>query len=196
MKNKNAFTLIEILIVLVIVAMLMGVLFDIYITISRITFRVELQKNVNNELLFVSDTLQNLSNRNEINYSWYNVGGNNKLFTNNWITDILYLSWEDGNVSLYASGCDWSRYCGLFMNKDWKEIKLTQDKVLFKNTKFKIIPFESSDLYKCEEIDDKNAYKCRNNPWFWFITQMYSENYDKDRWTHNVYLNVQQFFNN
>jgi hypothetical protein len=78
---------------------------------------------------------------------------------------------------------------------------LTQDKVLFSNTKFKIIPFEKIDYQNwtsyCEQ--EKGAlwaYDCRNNQWFRFITQMYSQNYDKDRWTHNVYLNVQQFFNN
>ena len=204
MKKRNAFTLIEILVVLVIVAMLMWVLFEIYITISRITFRVELQKNINDELLFVTDTLQNLSNKYQIDYSEYDTAS---MFTNKWLTDTLYLYWEDLSweilkISVYASGCDSSwNYCRLFMNNDGKRFPLTQDKVLFKNTKFKIIPFEKIDyqdwISHCEE--EKGAlwaYECRNNQWFWFITQMYSQNYDKDRWTHNVYLNVQQFFNN
>jgi len=201
MKKRNAFTLIEILVVLVIIGMLIWVLFDIYITISKITFRVELQKNVNEELLFVTDTLQNLSNRNSIDYSGYATSpeevSNYNLFTNKGIVDRLYLSWEDGSLFVYSSGCDSSwEYCKLFMNKNWSVIQLTQDKVLLKNTKFKIIPFEDEDSYNCELQDKTNAYECRNNPWFWFITQMYSTWYDQERRTHNVYIDVQQFFNN
>jgi len=38
---------------------------------SKISFRVEQQKIVNQELLFVTEALQNLSNRNNIDYSRY-----------------------------------------------------------------------------------------------------------------------------
>lgn len=199
MKKRKAFTLIEVLIVLVIVAMLIWILFDIYITISRITFRVELQKYVNEELLFVTDTLQNLSNRNEIDYSEYS-GNQKNLFYYSWLTDVLYLSWDDWKIQVYASGCNAERYCWLYMRKNGSEFSLAQgdQKVLFKDTKFKVIPFEKIDYAwgstQCEK--SLNAYICRNNQWFWFMTQMYSKNYDRDRWTHNVYLNVQQFFNN
>ena len=200
MKKRKAFTLIEVLVVLIIVAMLIWILFDIYITISRITFRVELQKYVNEELLFVTDTLQNLSNRNEIDYNEYS-SATNRLFDHNWLTNVLYLSWEDWKIQVYASGCNTEWYCWLYMKKNnLSEFRLAQgeQKVLFKDTKFKIIPFEKLNYAwgtsACEEL--KNAYICRNNQWFWFMTQIYSQNYDKDRWTHNVYLNVQQFFNN
>jgi prepilin-type N-terminal cleavage/methylation domain-containing protein len=96
MKNRKAFTLIEVLVVLVIVAMLMGVLFEIYITISRITFRVELQKNVNEELLFVTDSLQNLSNRNQIDYSRYTYDMDEavkyNLYTSDGVVEKLFLT--------------------------------------------------------------------------------------------------------
>lgn len=197
MKKRQAFTLIEILIVLVIVAMLIGVLFKIYITISQITFRVELQKEVNEELLFITDTLQNLSNRNEIDYSEYNSNWSNLLFSSGGIANILYLSWEDGKVSVYGSGCT-SGHCNLYMNKSDEEIQLTNDTIYFSDIKFKVIPFEKLDYYtydsQCEE--QRNAYVCRNNQWFWFMTTIYSTGYDSDRWTNNVYLNINQFFNN
>jgi len=38
---------------------------------SQISFRVEQQKIVNQELLFLSETLQNLANRNQIDYQKY-----------------------------------------------------------------------------------------------------------------------------
>jgi hypothetical protein len=46
-------------------------LFKTYITISQISFRVEQQKIVNQELLFVSEIMQNFANRNKINYDEY-----------------------------------------------------------------------------------------------------------------------------
>ena len=172
----------------------MGVLFEIYITISRITFRIELQKNVNEELLFVTDTLQNLSNRNEIDYSKYDYYG---LSETHWITDKLFLTWDDGEIALYGSGCG-SWEC-LYMDRwDKHGIQLTQETANFSGIQFKVIPFEkinySSGDSKCEET--KNAYACRNNQWFWFMTTIYTERYDKDRWTHNVDIHVNQFFNN
>lgn len=206
MKNRKGFTLIEVLIVLVIVAMLMGVLFEIYITISRITFRIELQKNVNEELLFVTDTLQNLSNRNEIDYSKYRYDTDTdekyNLFITNGITDNLFLTWDDGEITLYGSGCgSWD--C-LYMDRwDEKGIQLTQETANFSGIQFKVIPFEkiNYDTYesKCENPDNpkaKNAYACRNNQWFWFMTTIYTKWYDKDRWTHSVDIHVNQFFNN
>lgn len=200
MKNRKAFTLIEILIVLVIVAMLMGVLFEIYITISRITFRIELQKNVNEELLFVTDTLQNLSNRNEIDYSKYEYNTNGDIKYNLYpdgITEKLFLTWDDGEITLYGSGCgSWD--C-LYMDKlDEKWIQLTQETANFSGIRFKVIPFEKIDydeyVSTCEET--RNAYACRNNQWFWFMTTIYTKWYDEDRWTHSVDIHVNQFFNN
>jgi hypothetical protein len=38
---------------------------------SQISFRVEQQKIVNQELLFVTEILQNLANRNDIDYDRY-----------------------------------------------------------------------------------------------------------------------------
>jgi len=46
-------------------------LFKTYITISQISFRVEQQKYLNQEMLFVSETLQNFANRNKIDYDKY-----------------------------------------------------------------------------------------------------------------------------
>lgn len=195
MKNKRAFTLIELLIVLVIMSILIGVLFDVYITISKISYRVELQKHVNEELYFISETLQNLSNRNEINYDEYGTW----LFNTSWMTETLYLSWEDWQIAIYSSGvnCN-SGICNLYMNKNNKEIQLTQDSVYFSKAKFKIIPFEKLD-YQSESICERtldNVYACRFNQWFWFMVSIYSARYSDERWTSDVYLKVQQFFNN
>jgi hypothetical protein len=55
---------------------------------SQISFRVEQQKIVNQELLFVSEIIQNFANRNDIDYSKYNTD----LVYSIGISDILYLT--------------------------------------------------------------------------------------------------------
>jgi prepilin-type N-terminal cleavage/methylation domain-containing protein len=94
--KKKAFTLIEILIVLFIVGMLIGIMFKVYTTVAQIAFRVEQQKNVNQELLFMSEILQNFSNRNKIDYSKYgddrSVDSRNNLVVNNGYTNVLYMT--------------------------------------------------------------------------------------------------------
>lgn len=63
MKNikKRGFTLVEILIVLVICGILFGVLFRTYGKITDIAFKTEREKNMNQELIYVSQVLQNIS---------------------------------------------------------------------------------------------------------------------------------------
>jgi prepilin-type N-terminal cleavage/methylation domain-containing protein len=69
---KRAFTLIEMLIVICILGIFSVVLFRTYRTVSEISFRVEQQKIVNEEFLFVSEVLQNFANRNSIDFTKYN----------------------------------------------------------------------------------------------------------------------------
>ena len=76
---KKAFTLIELLIVICILGIFSVVLFRTYNTISRISFRVEQQKKANEELLFLSEILQNFANRNSIDFDKY---GNSLAATN------------------------------------------------------------------------------------------------------------------
>jgi prepilin-type N-terminal cleavage/methylation domain-containing protein len=73
---KRAFTLIEMLIVICILGVFSAVLFRTYKTISDISFRVEQQKNVNEEFLFLSEVLQNFANRNSIDFAKYSSLGN------------------------------------------------------------------------------------------------------------------------
>ena len=60
------------LIVICILGIFSVVLFRTYRTVSEISFRVEQQKNVNEEFLFLSEVLQNFANRNSIDFVKYN----------------------------------------------------------------------------------------------------------------------------
>ncbi len=201
MKNKKAFTLIEILMVTIIVGILAGVLFKTYITISQISFRVEQQKYVNQELLFVSEILQNFANKNKIDYSMYS-----NLNETNWIVDILYMTWEDGNFSIYSQwSCVWLKTvpsssdlhsaCNLVVEKDGKVTKIT-DFVYVSKTLFKIIPYMDSQQYlENPNLCQSNYLACLNDHGFWFFTNFYAKWYNPNNWSTNVSLFVQQFFN-
>lgn len=202
MRNQKAFTLIEILMVTAIVGILAGVLFKTYVTISQISFKVEQQKYVNQELLFVSETLQNFANRNKIDYSMYN-----HLNATKWIVDVLYLTWEDGNLAIYSQWyCAWLNVlpsnsdllsgCYLVMEKDWKITKLTDSMTYISKTLFKIIPYSDSQSYFDDPtLCESNYLACINDNGFWFFTNFYAKWYNPNNWSTDVSLFVQQFFN-
>ena len=199
---KKAFTLIELLIVICILGIFSIVLFRTYKTISDISFRVEQQKIVNEEFLFVSEVLQNFANRNSIDFTKYNES----LGTTSWFTERLYLSWEDWNVEIYSSwNCvDFSQipdfsnlqsWCSLFL-KTWagaNPIKLTSDSVYFSKAKFKIIPYSAS-YYEWTDCKT-NYFACINDDWFWLFVDIYPKHYSEGFWANDIHLLVQHFFN-
>ena len=65
---KRAFTLVEILIVVLIFAILSGLLFKTYIAITRVAFRLEQEKNVSDSIVTLSRMIQNFADRNTIDY--------------------------------------------------------------------------------------------------------------------------------
>lgn len=65
---KKAFTLIEIVIVLVITAILVGILFRVYLTTADIATRVKYQKQLGMSLVTTQTILQNIVDTNTIDY--------------------------------------------------------------------------------------------------------------------------------
>ena len=207
---KRAFTLIEILIVTIIIGILVWILFRTYITISQISFRVEQQKTLNKEILFVSETLQNFANRNKIDYDKY-YEKNIRLNQTKWITDILYLSGEDGRFSIYSSGAcladlntaptrsDLEKPCHLILENDydWKIINITDSSIYTSKAIFKVIPYADNQSYidDKEKLCESNYLACLHDHGFWFFSNFYSKGYNPYNRSTNVTLLVQQFFN-
>lgn len=202
---KKAFTLIELLIVIVILGILTLVLFSAYNKISEISFRVEQERKVNEELLFLSEVLQNFANRNSIDFGKYG----NDLSNSKWFTWTLYLSWEDGQFSIYTSWycANYSEaptqekldgWCSFFFKDEGKEpVQLTNDSVYFSQARFKIIPY--SDNYFASEgaalCDKNNYFACINDDGFWLFTDIYPRFYNTWVWSNNIHVLVQHFFN-
>lgn len=179
MKNikKRGFTLVEILIVLVICGILFGVLFRTYGKITDIAFKTEREKNMNQELIYVSQVLQNISDEYVVDidkYGW-------TLIKTKGFTEKLYFTGKNEwtkyeTISFSSTGnCLEQPLWIAYQKKDWKEnwekdsswcwlnmqikernasttsfqnIALTNTgKVLFTKIKFKVIPYNTPESY-------------------------------------------------
>lgn len=203
---KKAFTLIELLIVIVILGILTLVLFSAYNKISEISFRVEQERKVNEELLFLSEVLQNFANRNSINFDKYLDEGIS-LTNSSWFTDKLFLSWDDWQFSIYTSwNCaayttapsknQLDSGCFFYLQNDElydNPVKLTSESIYFTDARFKVIPY--SDKYFATENCNTNYFACVNDDGFWLFTDIYPKFYNTWVWSNNIHVLVQHFFN-
>ena len=71
MKNKKGFTLLELIIVMAILGILFVMLLKTYNRIATMVFRVQQEKEVAQEILQMSQLMQNFSDRNTIDYPQY-----------------------------------------------------------------------------------------------------------------------------
>lgn len=100
--KKKAFTLAEILIVLVLFGMLAGIILKTYTTISQVSFRIHQEKQVAKEALLLSQVLENLAQDHTIDYDKYTSPD---LVKKAWVVDILYLKDNNENRLSIQSTC-------------------------------------------------------------------------------------------
>jgi hypothetical protein len=156
--------------------------------------------------LQISQLVQNYADRNTIDYSKYWSGD---LVGTQWITDVLYLTGQDGEVQFYSTGtcvepaveysltgAMESSWCSLYIvTKDKTIALMNTNKIAISKVIFKIMPFASEEQYinsdwLCEE---GNYLHCLNAPWFRMIFRAYSPNYWR-QWATHVTVPFQQFF--
>lgn len=101
--KKKAFTLAEILIVLVLFGMLAGIILKTYTTISQVSFRIHQEKQVAKEALLLSQVLENLAQDHTIDYKKYTSPD---LVKKAWVVDILYLKDNNDNQIEIKSDCN------------------------------------------------------------------------------------------
>lgn len=213
--KKKWFTLLELLIVMAILGILFTMLLNTYNRISTMVFRVQQEKEVNQEILQISQIVQNFSDRNTIDYSKYS-GINNEeldqdwgasLVDTDWITDILYLSGQDGQMSIFSSGdcldpaeeyvfTGVGSWCSLYMMVSGTVMHITNpNKIMISKAIFKIIPFAAQQQYlETDGLCAEGEYlHCLNSPWFRMIFKAYSANYWR-QWATHVSVPFQQFF--
>lgn len=220
MKNK-AFTLVEILIVVWLFWLLSGIILQTYTTISRISYRIQQEKEIAKEALVLTQVLENLAQTTTIDYSKYSYSD---LQSSGGMVSELHLKDENNQgITINTTGTcfqaselreqkeNWSSSeeeilktirnsnCKLILEKNWKEIKLLDSKKFnISQAQFKIIPFISNqDLQKIYEIEnqDSNISKLppAGKPGFWLFITLTSKHYTPSQRSNNVVLPLQTF---
>ena len=220
MKNK-AFTLVEILIVVWLFWLLSGIILQTYTTISRISYRIQQEKEIAKEALVLTQVLENLAQTTTIDYSEYKYP---KLQRSEGIVSELHLKDEKNQgISINTTGAcfqasklrdqkeNWSSSeeetlktirnsdCKLILEKNWETITLLDSKKFnISQAQFKIIPFISNqDLQNIYTSENQNTDISKlppaGKPGFWLFITLTSKHYTPSQRSNNVVLPLQTF---
>ncbi len=201
---KKWFTLMEILIVTVIVGMLGVLLMRTYVTMTRIAFRVQQEKQVTEQAVMLTQVVQNLSDSMTIDYAKYNAEfWTSHLTQMSGLVDTLYLTDGTQTVSVWTTGdCQQQvaymtgNGCAVVLSYTGQNpIVLTQTgRANITPLQFKIIPYAAADDYFADpSLCPVNLGSCLYHPWFWMMTQMHTP-YIHDTRESNISIPVQVFF--
>ena len=210
--KKSAFTLVEILIVVILFGLLSGIILKTYTTITKVAFRIEQDKELAKETLVLSQVLQNIAAEATIDYSKYT-----DLKNTNGIVDTLYLTggqWDETQlfstwnceeaVKLYDEDYNSSQSeesntkneksdfssCKLMLKRGEQEFALLwTEKLLQSKMHFKVIPYQST-IEAITITWDSILWK----PWFWILGAVYSPFYNPKKRSNSSILPIQLFF--
>ena len=222
MKNK-AFTLVEILIVVWLFWLLSGIILQTYTTISRISYRIQQEKEIAKEALVLTQVLENLAQTTTINDSKYRYSD---LQSSGGMVSELHLKDENNQgITINTTGTCFqaselreqkqlellpveneetlktirNSNCKLILEKNWETITLLDSKKFnISQAQFKIIPFISNqDLQKIYEIEkqDSNIEELppAGKPGVWLFITLTSKHYTPSQRSNNVVLPLQTF---
>lgn len=183
------FTLVESLITIVIMWILIWVLFEIFVTIGRISVFVQLNRTVHSELIYVGQTLQNLVDNQDIQLTWIDLqsttyGRKDSVR----FADSEYM-YEISNNCVDQENCFLQLY-RIEMNPDLLSavdsgsVAITDpNTVNVSSFAVRTLPYGSPTDY--EQILHK---------WFWFFVDMRVPQYDETKWRYKVQQQVEMFF--
>ena len=147
MKNK-AFTLVEILIVVWLFWLLSGIILQTYTTISRISYRIQQEKEIAKEALVLTQVLENLAQTTTIDYSEYKYP---KLQRSEGIVSELHLKDENNQgITINTTGT-----C-------FQASELRKEKENWSSSEPELLPMENEGTLKnirnsnCKLILEKN----------------------------------------
>ena len=220
MKNK-AFTLVEILIVVWLFWLLSGIILQTYTTISRISYRIQQEKEIAKEALVLTQVLENLAQTTTINDSKYRYSD---LQSSGGMVSELHLKNEKNQgITINTTGAcfqatqlreqkeNWSSSeeetlktirnsnCKLILKKNKEEITLLDSKKFnISQAQFKIIPFISNqdlqNIYASESQNtDIKELPPAGKPGFWLFITLTSKHYTPSQRSNNVVLPLQTF---
>lgn len=194
-KNKvKAFTLVEMVIVIVVTAILFGVLFQVYNSIAQTSVRVRLQKELGTKMVHMQTMLQNIIDTHTFDYKDFSNWGNGE---NDWWTKRISLVWLQDNATekalsdtLEING-SWAL---LYTTTSWDQqstVSLLGEEVYLKNGYFVVSPLKDPNAILPENATQeeiKRAYMQIKQPWVRLIGTLGST---RDE---NMALPIQSFY--
>lgn len=182
------FTLIELTITTIILALLIIVLFNVYIITGQIAVKIQSERNLHNETLYVMQTLQNIVDDWTLSITWYSLAWLEDTYG---IVDQLILVWDTYRYILQRSCTTTWGVCVLELEKfdpftlETVTLILTDpNRIDVTNFYIKLLPFG-------EQSDFDNI----SHEWFRLFLDVQVPYYsDQNRWF-NVRQQLQTFFN-
>ena len=184
MKNK-AFTLVEILIVVWLFWLLSGIILQTYTTISRISYRIQQEKEIAKEALVLTQVLENLAQTYTIDYSKPEYSYSDLQSSGGIVSELHLKDEKNQGITINTTGTCFqaselreqkqlellpvenektlktirNSNCKLILKKNKEEITLLDSKKFnISQAQFKIIPFISNqDLQKIYEIEKQDS---------------------------------------
>lgn len=184
MQNNRAFTLIEVIIVTLILGLLAGLLLNTYVTMTKIAFRVQQEKSMTEQIVYVMQVIQNLAEKNTIDYGRYEEEfWSGYLTDNNGKVPTLLLTGSQWPIEIFLpDNCQTYQFtgnqeCFLMLEAADNTMQLSVNNTPFANTFFHIIPYTSPEnIIQDSSLCPTNAVSCIRRPGFWFTAQAYTKN--------------------
>ena len=179
---KKAFTLVELVITIVILSILIWVLFRVFIMISHIAVRIQHERWMHDEMIYVVQTIQNIIDQ-------WDTQFNGEAFSwNYWYSTWLNLIWDSYTYTLWRNVFDDSLELVIWDANWWtfsSTYSLTNtNRLKVKDFYIKRVPFKNQAVYRNQMHE-----------WFWLFMDLEIPNYDEERRWFNVDRDVQTFYN-
>lgn len=174
---KKAFTLVELTITIVIIALLIWVIFQTFTMIGHIAVKIQNERGLNGELIYIVQTIQNIVDEWDTTLFWYNLSGDSVLSS-------LNLS---GTTETFVFSQDGTDLIVQIQDDIWQTNTYTltdSSKIEINNFYVKIVPY-----------DDQTVYANKMHDGFWLFIDAQVPWYDEDRWRYRVNRKMQTFFN-
>ena len=149
MKNK-AFTLVEILIVVWLFWLLSGIILQTYTTISRISYRIQQEKEIAKEALVLTQVLENLAQTTTIDYSKSEYSYSALQSSGGIVSELHLKDEKNQGITINTTGT-----C-------FQASELRKEKENWSSSEFELLPVENEETLKtirnsnCKLILEKN----------------------------------------
>ena len=181
----KGFTLIEIVVVLVTAAILIGILFRVYTTTADIALRIKHQKQLGVWVVTMQTVLQNIVDTHTIDYNaliWYTRN------TTPWWTNTVPLIDELQQKSTLLINWSWelvyTTYSGGALVGSASILWID---VTFSGATFIVYPYRDPKITWCTALTIQ-CFNEINHPWFWLIGKLYPKRYNQ------IFLPIHTFF--